>query len=199
MYKNKSKKHKLTDLWYASNVPSLPDDFNSNYHQIESGSYLNLISDQNLINRSSIINLWENKILVILVGANVSVNKVFENHQSFQNINLKSKIYAITMGEQLQMFEVYRKKPAANLTVDLVCRINQKGNKIEYLNRNEIWTRRKNLSGVHFRIGYVPNDNFFLKINEVRKGSWYFTKHNHNLKLIFCRMYAEGATILSKY
>jgi hypothetical protein len=120
---------------------------------------------------SSILNLRESNIWIIAVEANVSIKSIIENLQSFQNINLKSKIYIFTMGEQTQVFETYRKKPDSNLTLDLICRINEKENKIEYLNKNEIWTRRKNLTGVHFRIGYVPNDNFFLKINEVRRGS----------------------------
>ncbi len=120
---------------------------------------------------SSILNLRESNIWIIAVEANVSIKSIIENLQSFQNINLKSKIYIFTMGEQTQVFETYRKKPDVTLTLDLICRINEKENKIEYLNKNEIWTRRKNLTGVHFRIGYVPNDNFFLKINEVRRGS----------------------------
>jgi hypothetical protein len=144
----------------------LSSNFNSDFRQIESGPNLNLITDHRWTNQSTVANLWENNIWIIQIEANVSVHNVF---QSFQNISLRSRIYAITTGVQIQMFEVYKKTSAANLTVDLVCRINEKENKIEYLNKNEIWTRRRNLSGVHFRIGYVPNDNFFLKVNEVRQ------------------------------
>ena len=62
------------------------------------------------------------------------------------------------------VFEVYRKMPQLNLTISLLCNLTDK---VEYLNKNDIWMRRKDLSGAHLKIGYFPDLSFCFEINQV--------------------------------
>jgi hypothetical protein len=54
-----------------------------------------------------------------------------------------------------------------NLTVQLLCKQDGSGNVIDLLNTKGIWIRRKNLTGAHLKIGYIPNQSFIYEKDEV--------------------------------
>jgi len=86
---------------------------------------------------------------------------------NISNILLPSEVYVLTSidNDTYQVFEVYRRSPTLKMTVIMVCQI--ANNKTEYLNKNPIWTRRKDLSGIHFQIGCIKNNKLVFKDNEV--------------------------------
>jgi hypothetical protein len=93
-----------------------------------------------------------------------TINRYF---QGFVGLNIKTRIYVVAFSnEKTQMFEVYKKDPNLDVTIQLLCKLN--GLLPKYVNQDDIWTRRKNLTGVNFRVGYVPNNTFFQNKNEVR-------------------------------
>ncbi len=65
------------------------------------------------------------------------------------------------------MFEVFRKMPNLNVTVSLLCSLSRPANVLVYLNKNELLVRRKDLTGTHFRVGYIPNESFFYEEDKV--------------------------------
>lgn len=85
---------------------------------------------------------------------------------SFNKIALNSQIYVLSYSKMALLFEVYRKMPAWNLTVSLLCSLNQTSNSVGYLNKNDVVVRRKDLTGIYFRVGYLPNEAFFYEENE---------------------------------
>jgi len=86
---------------------------------------------------------------------------------SFDKITFNSKIHILGYQEEMTyMFEVFRKMPDTNVKVSHLCSFNQTSNEIVYLNDNDVLVRRKDLTGVHFRIGYIPNESFFYEENE---------------------------------
>ena len=92
-----------------------------------------------------------------------------EYFRSFQNISLNSHVYVITTDIHYSMyvFEVYRKMQGLELTIELLCLQNKLSHNIMHFNKNGIWIRRKNLTGVHLRIGYIPKQFYILEKNEV--------------------------------
>lgn len=93
----------------------------------------------------------------------ISLISLIENYfKSFEDVSLNSQIYAMTSDNVI--FEVYRKMPTMSLTISLLCNLTDK---IWYLNKNDLWMRRKDLSGVHFKIGYFPDLSFCFEINQV--------------------------------
>jgi len=96
------------------------------------------------------------------------LSTINEYFQSFDGLNIKTRIYVIASSNvKTQMFEVYKKSPNLDLTIQQLCKWN--GQIVEYVNPGDIWTRRKNLSGVNFRVGFVPNNDFFLNNSEVKQ------------------------------
>jgi len=73
----------------------------------------------------------------------------------FRKINLRSRLYVwLTLEKEKRLFEVYRKMFGTNLTISELCRVEE--NNVEIKNENQIWTRRKNLTGVHLKVAYQP-------------------------------------------
>ena len=100
----------------------------------------------------------------------LGISNYFRN---FGNILLLSEVYVLTsFNDSFQVFEVYRKSPIFNTTVMMLCQITN--NKTDYLNKNEIWTRRKDLSGVHFSIGCIKYYPLVFKKNEVGNKKLHF-------------------------
>ena len=97
------------------------------------------------------------------------LSTINEYFQTFAGLNIKTRIYVIaSSNEKTQMFEVYKKGPNSDITIQLLCKLN--GQTAEYVNKDDIWTRRKNLTGINFRVGFVPNNIFFQNhSNEVNK------------------------------
>jgi len=94
------------------------------------------------------------------------LSKINQYIQSFDGLNIKTRIYVIaTSNRKIEMFEVYRKGPNLDLIIQLLCKIN--GQRVVYVNTDDIWTRRKNLTGVNFQVGITSNNILFLKNNEV--------------------------------
>jgi len=98
-----------------------------------------------------------------------STSLIDEYFRGFQNILLNSRIYVTTesVNNSYNLFEVYRKISGMNLTVQLLCKQDGSENSIDRLNTKGIWTRRKNLTGVHLKIGYIPSDSFIYEKDEV--------------------------------
>jgi len=97
-----------------------------------------------------------------------SIHKYFF---SFPKITLKSKIYVLaTMANESRLFEVYRKMMGMELIIAELCKLEgRNGNeKFKIENGNQIWTRRKNLTGVHLKVAYRPNNNYLNVFNNVR-------------------------------
>jgi len=91
-----------------------------------------------------------------------SISSIENYFNNFQDISLNSRIYAMTSSKVI--FEVYRKMPNMGLTISLLCNMTDK---FAYLNKKELWMRRKDLSGTHFKIGYFPDWSFCFEINKV--------------------------------
>jgi hypothetical protein len=93
-----------------------------------------------------------------------AVRVYFDN---LNNISLSSEVYVLTSfgNNTFQVYEIYKKSPTLNLTVMQLCQITN--NMIKYREKNQIWTRRKDLSGVHFRIGSIKNHQLVYRNNEV--------------------------------
>ncbi len=81
--------------------------------------------------------------------------------KSFTKIALNSRIYIFCYSEMVLMFEVFRKMPDLNMTISHLCSFNQTSNAVVFLNKNDVWVRRKDLTGIHLKIGYQPNRSFF--------------------------------------
>ncbi len=98
-----------------------------------------------------------------------STSLIDEYFRDFHNISLNSRIYIITehVNNSYNLFEVYRKMSGMNLTVQLLCKQDGPGNVIDLLNTKGIWMRRKNLTGAHLKIGYIPNHFFIYEKDEV--------------------------------
>jgi len=93
----------------------------------------------------------------------ISLISLIENYfKSFEDVSLNTQIYAMTSDKVI--FEVYRKMPTMSLTISLLCNLTDK---IWYLNKNDLWMRRKYLSGVHFKIVYFADLSFCFEINQV--------------------------------
>jgi hypothetical protein len=92
-----------------------------------------------------------------------------EYFKGFHNISLNSRIYVITenVNNSYNLFEVYRKMSGMNLTVQLLCKQEGPGNVIDLLNTKGIWIRKKNLTGAHLKIGYIPNHSLIYEKDEV--------------------------------
>ena len=108
----------------------------------------------------------------ILNATNLTENStslINEYFRDFHNISLNSRIYIITenVNNSYNLFEVYRKMSGMNLTVQLLCKQDGSGNVIDLLNTKGIWIRRKNLTGAHLKIGYIPNHSFIYEKDEV--------------------------------
>ena len=99
-----------------------------------------------------------------------SITLIDEYFTGFQNISLNSRIYVLTenINNSFYLFEVYRKMTGMNLTIELLCKQDESGNEMVHLNRKGIWTRRKNLTGAHLKIGYIPNHSFIYEKDEVQ-------------------------------
>ncbi len=100
-------------------------------------------------------------------GLTFFVNEYFT---SFENFSLLSRIFVIITdaNNSIYLFEVYRKIPGLALTIELLCKQDEWSSKINWFNKKGIWTRRKDLTGVHLRIGYVPKQFYVYEKDEVK-------------------------------
>ncbi len=100
-----------------------------------------------------------------------STSLIDEYFKDFNNISLNSRVYVITesVNNSYNVFEVYRKMLGMNLTIQLLCKQDESGNILDHLNTKGIWIRRKNLTGAHLKIGYIPNHSFIYEKDEVLK------------------------------
>ncbi len=119
-------------------------------------------------------NIWLFEFSFEYTNTQEGLQSVIINHfNNFSNILLLSEIYVLTsFNNTFQVFEVYRKSTTSNMTVMLLCQITK--NETIFLNKNEIWTRRKDLSGVHFYIGCIKYFPLVFKSDEVIVLSWHF-------------------------
>jgi hypothetical protein len=94
----------------------------------------------------------------------IVLSTINEYFTRFRNINLRSQIYAwVTMEGEKRLFEVYRKMIGMNLIISELCRVEE--NNAEIKNGNQIWTRRKNLTGVNLKVAYQPTSFLHEKNN----------------------------------
>ena len=116
----------------------------------------------------------------------VSLRNYFD---SLPNITFRSRIYALVETEYVELFEVYRKMPVMNLTISLLCKVDVETNGVKFVDGNEIWSRRKDLSGVHFNITYRPDHSLISTVNNVMIKPCIFLKgvyvEKFNLKKLF--------------
>jgi hypothetical protein len=104
---------------------------------------------------------------LFIFNFNVNVSEPFlesflSNYfKSFTKIALNSRIYIFCYSEMVLMFEVFRKTPDLNMTISHLCSFNQTSNAVVFLNKNDALVRRKDLTGIHLKIGYQPNLSFF--------------------------------------
>ena len=94
----------------------------------------------------------------------VSVRSYFDR---LPNIAFRSRIYVLVQTDDVRLFEVYRKMSAVNLTVSQMCKLDGETRRVKFLNGNEIWARRKDLSGVHLDIVYLPDHPLISTVNKV--------------------------------
>jgi hypothetical protein len=110
-------------------------------------------------------------LFVFFFNENVSESDLvasIENYfKSYEKITLNSQIYILVSAKDMVlMFEVFRKIQDLYVTVSHLCSLNQTSDTIEYLNKNNVLVRRKDLTGIHFRVGYIPNESFFYEDNK---------------------------------
>ncbi len=105
-----------------------------------------------------------------------------EYFKSYYKIGLDSGIYILIYSENNAfLFEVYRKMPNSNITVSLLCKLNQISNNVEKFLGKNVLVRRRDLTGVHLKIGYLTNMSFFYEENEASKSNFMF--HMRTLKI----------------
>ncbi len=89
----------------------------------------------------------------------------------FPNINLKSRIYVLSiMPNNLKLYEVYQKMKGMEITIAELCKLesNNELEKREIKNGNQLWSRRKNLTGVHLKVAYKPQHYYlYYETNNV--------------------------------
>ena len=94
----------------------------------------------------------------------ISKNHFFNNVSS---LSLNAKFYSLVGTEFLSVYEIYKKIPDSNLTISLLCDFPMTQQKLNRTNQLKLWKRRKDLSGVTFRVGYIPCSLIFMN-NEVK-------------------------------
>ena len=97
-----------------------------------------------------------------------SIDAVQSYFRSFKHMDLNSHIYALTaIGNMSFLFEVYKTHSSANMTISQLCKFNRDFNKAEQINRNQIWIRRKNLTGIMLKVGIMDGSSFITINNGV--------------------------------
>ncbi len=99
-------------------------------------------------------------MLIFNISSGTSNNSLAEiiGHyfSNFDRLDLKSQVYVLAVSEENGiLFEVYKTHFRANLTITQLCKMNKNLNKIEYLNTDFVWARRKKLNGVTFKVGFT--------------------------------------------
>ncbi len=83
------------------------------------------------------------------------------------SIQLNSQIYVIQPLQSVVLYEIYRKSSCMNVTINALYKSDLLTNEMVVLAEKRIWTRRKDLTGVHFKVGYVQNHLFINEKNKV--------------------------------
>ena len=116
--------------------------------------------------KNGVLRLYQNLLIVefifdVRITAPTNIESELGHYfESFGTaISLVSQIYAFVSTKNASLvFEIYKKMPSMNLTVTLLCEINNGDGKIEHININNVWIRRKDLSGVHLKVGCIDNN-----------------------------------------
>jgi hypothetical protein len=99
---------------------------------------------------------------------NEITSQIYKYFKLFLDIKFNSQIYVIKQSESAQvLYEIYRKSSGMNVTITALCKSDLHKNKMIFLAEKRIWTRRKDLSGVNFTVGYVLNHTFIKEKNKV--------------------------------
>jgi len=98
-----------------------------------------------------------------------AISSITDYFHNFHKIDLLSKIYAWAEStKEKRLFEVYRKSFEMNLTISELCQFEGKSSeKTSIKNGKQIWRRRNNLTGVHFKVAYLPSVGHLYEINNV--------------------------------
>jgi hypothetical protein len=83
------------------------------------------------------------------------------------SIRLNSQIYVMQQLQSVVLYEIYKKSSDMNVTITALCKSDLLKNEMVVLAEKRIWTRRKDLSGVHFKVGYAENHMFINEKNKV--------------------------------
>ncbi len=76
-----------------------------------------------------------------------------EYFKSYYKIGLDSGIYILIYSENNSfLFEVYRKMPNSNITVSLLCKLNQISNNVEKIFGKNVLVRQRDLTEVTLRL-----------------------------------------------
>ncbi len=96
-------------------------------------------------------------------------SQIYNYFMLLLDIKFNSQIYVIKQSElAVVIYEIYRKSSGMNVTITALCKSDLHKNKMIFLAEKRIWTRRKDLSGVNFTVGYVLNHTFIKEKNKVR-------------------------------
>jgi hypothetical protein len=100
---------------------------------------------------------------------NGKTSQIYNYFQLLLDIKFNSQIYVIKQSESaVVLYEIYRKSSIMNVTITTLCKSDLLKNEIILLAEKRIWTRRKDLSGINFKVGYVLNHTFIKEKNKVR-------------------------------
>ena len=85
-----------------------------------------------------------------------SIEAIQNYFSNFGPLDLNSHMYALTaLGNKSILFEVYKTQPNANMTISQLCRVLNDLNRTEEINRDSIWQRRTNLTGLKLKVGFI--------------------------------------------
>ncbi len=99
---------------------------------------------------------------------NEITSQIYKYFKLLLDIKFNSQIYVIKQSESdVVLYEIYRKSSGMNVTITALCKSDLHKNEMKFLAEKRIWTRRKDLSGVNFTVGYVLNHTFIKEKNKV--------------------------------
>ena len=101
---------------------------------------------------------------------------IYEEFKNFKSVAFNSRMYvqAATI-DRLFLFEFYKVTPNSRLTISQLYRIHLDTLKIEFVEKKNIWQRRKNLSEANFKIGLMLEHTSIT--NEQKQVTFISQKH----------------------
>jgi hypothetical protein len=92
----------------------------------------------------------------LAVFSGQSIDVIQNYFSNFEQLNMNSHIYGLTeLGNKILLSEVYKTHPNADMTISKLCSLTNDLNKTEGINRDSIWKRRKNLTGLKLKVGFI--------------------------------------------